>query len=73
MKKQLALMLLLAVQPIVAFLFWFSMDTLFGTLGLDGAARVVVVIAATAALHLTFCYFFARGFLSSSEARKLGF
>ncbi len=73
MDKRLALTFILCIQPIFAFLIWFSMTKLFDWLGLVGTTRAAVVIGMTTLLYLFFCYMFARGFLSSSEAKKLGF
>ncbi len=73
MEKQLALMFILGFQPIVAWLLWLSMAALAGHFGLIGTSRTVIVLAATVSLYAVFSFFFARGFLNSSEAKKLGF
>lgn len=73
MDKIYALAFILFVQPVFGFLVWFSMHQLFVWIGLEGTVRFVVVLMCTAFLYGIFCFFFARGFLSSSEAKRLGF
>ena len=73
MEKRLALTFILCVQPIFAVLIWFSMTKLFNLFDLEGTTNTLAAIAATIPLYLFFSYMFARGFLSSPEAKKLGF
>lgn len=73
MEKRLALTFILSLQPIFAWLIWFSMTKLFDWLVLEENVKNIAVIATSIVLYLIFCFMFARGFLGSDEARKLGF
>lgn len=73
MEKITALTILLIPQPLVGYALWFSMNTLFKQTGLKDTALIVATIACAAILYVIFCFFFARGFLASAEAKKLGF
>lgn len=74
MDKILALMFILLIQPVFGFLVWLGINQLFNEMNwLEGGTRQVIVVLIAAVLYTVFCFFFARGFLSSSEARKLGF
>lgn len=73
MDKIIALTILLVPQPLVGYALWFSMNTLSKRFGLEDTTLFIVTITCTVVLYVIFCFFFARGFLGSVEAKKLGF
>ncbi len=73
MDKTIALMLLLLPQPVFGGLIYYSMNKLLIYLGLEDTTLIIATVAATVALFAVFCFLFARGFLVSDQAKKLGF
>ncbi len=74
MDKVLALTFILLIQPVFGFLVWLGISKLFHNMNwLDLDTRKIIVVLISVCLYTIFCFMFARGFLSSSEARKLGF
>lgn len=73
MDKIIAIALLLFVQPVFGYILWFAVDTAIGQTNLTGWLKVAAVFVIVAILYAVFCFFFARGFLSSAEAKRLGF
>ncbi len=73
MDKTIALMSLLLPQPIFGGLIYYSMNKLLKYLGLEDTVLMVAAVIATLVLFAIFCFFFARGFLASDQAKKLGF
>ena len=73
MDKIIALIILLVPQPLVGYALWFSMNKLFEQVGLTDTTLNVVTLVCAAILYVIFCFFFARGFLGSAEAKKPGF
>lgn len=73
MEKVLALVVILIPQPIIGFAIWFSMHQISVSLGLKGALLTALPLIMATVLYGIFCFFFARGFLGSKEAKKLGF
>lgn len=66
-------MSLLLPQPIFGGLIYYSMNKLFKYFGFEDTTLMVVTVISTAVLFAIFCFFFARGFLASNQAKKLGF
>ena len=70
MDKILALTFILVLQPGFAYVFYFAMDKVLSLVSIENN---VIVLITSHILYSIFAFLFARGFLSSKEAKKLGF
>lgn len=73
MEKTTALWVLLLPQPLFAYVFWGSIQKLFEWFGLEDKTLFIAATLSSAILYGVFVFLFARGFLASSQAKKLGF
>lgn len=70
MDKILALTFILVLQPVFAYLTYFAISKV---LALINVHNMIVVLAVSVVWYGIFAFLFARGFLSSDEAKRLGF
>jgi hypothetical protein len=70
MDKIFALTFILVLQPAFAYLTYFAIGK---ALALINVNNRIVVLAVSSVWYIVFAFLFARGFLSSDEAKRLGF
>ncbi len=70
MDKIFALTFILVLQPAFAYLTYFAIGK---ALALINVNNRIVVLAVSIVWYIVFAFLFARGFLSSDEAKRLGF
>ena len=70
MDKIFALTFILVLQPAFAYLTYFAIGK---ALALINVNNRIVVLAVSIVWYIVFACLFARGFLSSDEAKRLGF
>ncbi len=70
MDKIFAATFILVLQPAFAYLTYFAIGK---ALALINVNNRIVVLAVSIVWYIVFAFLFARGFLSSDEAKRLGF
>ncbi len=70
MDKILALTFILVLQPAFAYLTYFAFSKALTIINVN---NTIVVLAVSIVWYGIFAFLFARGFLSSDEAKRLGF